>query len=114
MSYEFIWLRGGYMAWITHDIRRRVILKSKGRCFHCKKKAAKADVDARGLPSLYDEKGRKFHIDHNRPLCTGGKDKESNLVVSCADCNQKKKRQTLLYKKEVDEFIKKVNKNAKR
>lgn len=101
------------MGWISHEVRRRVVLKSKGRCFHCKKMAAKAAVDARRLPSLYDEKGRKFHIDHLKPLWQGGEDKESNLVVSCPDCNLKKKKQTLLYKKEVDKFIEMVNKRSK-
>ncbi|MBI2137287.1 HNH endonuclease [Candidatus Woesearchaeota archaeon] len=100
--------------WITHEIKRRLILRSKGVCYHCKKKAVNAMVDGRGLPSLYDEKGRKFHIDHLKPLCIGGENKEDNLVVSCRDCNQKKQRQNLRHKEEVDKFLEMVNSRAKK
>ena len=97
------------MRWITHAVRRRIVLHSEGMCFHCKKRAARAALDRKGLPGLYDEKGRKFHIDHLVPSCIGGNDKEENLVMSCPECNMKKKRQTLRYKEEVDRFIEMVN-----
>lgn len=102
------------MKWITHEIRRKVILNSKGKCFYCKKNAAKAAVNKRGMPILYDENGRTFHIDHKQPLFMGGKDDISNLVMACADCNLKRKKQTLLHEPEVKKFVQMVNKRAKK
>ena len=98
--------------WIQHELKRKVILNSDGKCFHCGKKATLARKDARGLPALFDEKGRKFHIDHLKSKCIGGETTLENLVISCVDCNQKKQRQTLQYEEEVKAFIAKVNADA--
>ena len=54
----------------------RLIHKNqKGRCWWCGKKL----------------KGKQYHIDHRVPLALGGSDSPENLVVSCPQCNMRKR-----------------------
>lgn len=36
-----------------------------------------------------------FHIDHIKPLAKGGNNEDSNLTVSCRECNLSKHTQTV-------------------
>lgn len=99
--------------YISYEIKRRVILLSGGFCYHCKKKATTASIDKKKIPAIYDEKGRRFNIDHLIPLCIGGSNEEKNLVISCQDCNFKKARQTFNSEKETQTFVDNINKTKK-
>lgn len=75
--------------YVPYSIRRAVAFKSKGCCFHCNKKAAKA-VLINGLVRFYDENGKSFEIDHKVAIRWGGKTTEDNCVLSCQHCNRSK------------------------
>lgn len=47
-------------------------------CFYCKESFPRNEV----------------HLEHKRPICRGGDNSRSNLVLSCAACNLKKGRKT--------------------
>ena len=95
--------------WITHEIKRKVMLKSEGQCFHCGKKATKALINKRGLPELKDENNQTFQYDHLIPELDGGNSDESNIVISCEKCNKSRSRSTRKYQNKISEFIKTIN-----
>lgn len=96
--------------WVTHEVKRKVMLKSEGKCFHCGRKPYKATLNKRGLPELRDENNQVFQYDHLIPEIEGGKNDETNIVISCEKCNKERKRGTRKYQAEVESFIKKINK----
>lgn len=53
----------------------------KGRCFYCPRRIAFT------VPSLDP---RKVTVDHFFPLCRGGRDNISNMVLACQECNSRK------------------------
>jgi len=95
--------------WIPHTVQREVVLASKGRCYHCETKAARAGVTKRGLPMLYDAHGETFNFDHLKPRILGGKSTQENVVLSCPSCNRHRGRQNLAHKERIDSFVKRVN-----
>lgn len=64
-------------------------------CKTCRKKEVRwlekeADFPSRGLFNCVYCSGPYEHIDHVFPIAMGGTDKKTNLVPSCALCNQRK------------------------
>ena len=86
------------------------MLNSGGKCYHCGKKATKAFINNRGLPSLKDENNQTYQYDHLIPENNGGKSDESNIVISCEKCNKSRSRIGIEDKKKVTDFIDKINK----
>lgn len=73
--------------WVSQTIRHQVSLEANGFCYHCKKRAKRADISTRGHLRFFDENDNTFHIDHLVPRKDGGGDEKSNLVLSCPTCN---------------------------
>jgi 5-methylcytosine-specific restriction endonuclease McrA len=68
-------------------LARRKAIDGTLKCHYCGKSNLNPDVP----PDAPRHKlGRLATIDHVRPRCKGGSDEESNLVVACFKCNQKK------------------------
>lgn len=59
---------------VSQAKRKRVYERDKGICAYC------------GTHVDYDD----FDIDHITPLAKGGNNEDSNLTVSCHQCNRKK------------------------
>lgn len=95
--------------WIPHEVKRDVMLTSKGRCFHCGKKAIKALVNKRGLIELRDESNQVFQYDHLKLEMNGGIATTDNLVISCETCNKGRKRTSEQLQAETDAFLNMVN-----
>ena len=72
--------------------RNEVAKRDRGVCQHCGARAAKAEVNKRGVLTFRDDAGRVFHIDHVTPISRGGDHTPANLVLSCAPCNLSKRR----------------------
>jgi 5-methylcytosine-specific restriction endonuclease McrA len=60
-------------GWAWGRLRLRILQRDGNRCHWC---AGQADV-----------------VDHVRGVAAGGTDDEQNLVASCADCNEQRRRQ---------------------
>jgi 5-methylcytosine-specific restriction endonuclease McrA len=73
--------------WVAQGVRHLVAKEAKGVCFHCKKKASRADISTRGHLRFFDENDNTYHIDHIIPRSKGGTDDKKNLVLSCPTCN---------------------------
>lgn len=77
-------------TWLT--FRSEFLAKKKQecgylKCHYCNKKNLKEEVDE---SSGKRELSRLATIDHIVPRSKGGTDDESNLVVACFTCNQRK------------------------
>lgn len=59
---------------IPHSKRKIIFRRDGGKCIYCHRKLGR----------------RHFTVDHIHPKSKGGSSEESNLVLSCHDCNQKK------------------------
>lgn len=66
--------------YVPAALRRKVMQRDRLRCHHCGQP---------GTASVGPD-GRGWHIDHVTPLSRGGRTVLSNLVLSCATCNQRK------------------------
>ncbi|MCT3465886.1 HNH endonuclease [Lactobacillus delbrueckii subsp. bulgaricus] len=66
---------------ISKAKRKRIYVRDKGICAYCGKRL--------------EFKPNGFHIDHIRPLAKGGNNEDSNLTVSCRECNLSKHTQTV-------------------
>ena len=95
--------------WIPNPVRREVSIKSDGYCFHCKKRATSVFIDRWGIPRFKDENDNAFELDHIKPLWNGGKTNIKNLVLSCRDCNRKKKRINQKNEKDIKKIIQSFN-----
>lgn len=60
--------------------RRALWSRQGGECWYC------------GVETACDGSS---HIEHQQPLCKGGEDALSNLVLACAPCNKSKRSLTL-------------------
>lgn len=101
-------MKGTYY-WIPENVRKEITIESGGKCFWCKKKAVKAEINKRGRPVLYDEAGRIFHIDHVIPLSEDGKNIKENMVLSCHNCNLSERKKKSANDSEITSFINKIN-----
>lgn len=63
------------------ELRRKVITRDSGRCYHC---GLWSGDDAVGPD------GRTWHVDHLLALARGGRTELDNLVLSCGTCNAQK------------------------
>lgn len=71
---------------LPNDILAAVLGKTEGRCIYCQK-----------LLLLYEdgckaEHPDRFTIDHFKPRSKNGTDALPNLVPSCQDCNNRRKK----------------------
>lgn len=100
---------------ISNELRMKILKRDNFTCQYC---GAKGD-------------SVRLEIDHIRPVCLGGDNRESNLITACASCNHKKGTNRIVemedkssvddfnaaYRKQVSEYgyytnyIKKVFKN---
>jgi len=60
--------------WLPKEVRRMVAKRDKYRCVYCGRSVHEIGC----------------HVDHIVPLSMGGSNEESNLALSCVDCNQAK------------------------
>jgi len=102
----------GTTYWIPHRVRNEVAKRSAGICFNCGKKAARAEVNKRGVLVFFDEGGRIFHLDHNKTPAAAGDHTEENLVLSCADCNLSKRRRRTANDPTVRALMDRINKGG--
>jgi len=70
--------RNRYRKHLTESKRRTIAARQQWRCFHCHEL-----LDAR------------FTIDHQIPLCLGGKDALHNMAALCGGCNDVKTREDM-------------------
>ncbi len=70
----------GIAGKLTADGLKAQFDRQHGRCYYC-------GID------LY-QFGSGFHQEHMTPLCRGGENTHSNVVLSCPDCNRAKSRRT--------------------
>lgn len=102
-------MKGTYY-WIPAGVKHNVTLTSEGKCHWCSKKATRAEVNKRGQMCLYDENGNIFHFDHKTLVSMGGASDETNLVLSCRNCNLSKRKKKIENDKTSIEFMAKINK----
>jgi 5-methylcytosine-specific restriction endonuclease McrA len=69
---------------IAKQSRSFIIARDEQTCTYCRRE---------GLETR-DPDGKYWHIDHDIPVCRGGTNKESNLVLACAACNLAKRDRT--------------------
>lgn len=82
-NYKRIWLN------FRNRLIRQIKKKNKGRltCHYCQSKNLVMNINVQGVP-----RNRRATLDHVIPRSKGGREfAESNLVVACFSCNQKKK-----------------------
>lgn len=96
--------------WIPQGIRHRVAIKSRGKCYHCGKKAIKAEISPRGYLRFFDENGNAYHTDHLKERRNGGMNHEDNLVLSCETCNVGRRNKKAQNDPVVLEILKEINK----
>lgn len=101
-------MHGNY-NWIPANIRKEITVKSGGKCYWCSLKATRASINKRGIPVLFDKKGRIYHIDHKKTVKDGGKEKSDNLVLACHDCNLSKRKMKAANDSKVQRLLKNVN-----
>lgn len=80
--------------YISSTLRFKILTRDNFTCQYCGEKAPDVTLE----------------IDHIRPVCLGGDNRESNLVTSCHSCNNAKGR-TLLTEKESEEDKKDFDEN---
>lgn len=56
-------------------------IKQEGKCYYC------GDL-------LFSRFDKYYHVEHKTPLCRGGTNNISNIVLSCAECNHRKHTKT--------------------
>lgn len=56
---------------ITNELRFKILKRDNFTCQYCGRKAPNVELQ----------------IDHIRPYCQGGDNRESNLITACSDCN---------------------------
>lgn len=95
--------------WVPQGLRHQIAKKARGICFHCGKRAARADISRRGHLRFFDENENTYHIDHLKPRSKGGDNSGKNLVLSCASCNVGVRNKRAANDKEVLEILKEIN-----
>lgn len=76
---------------LSNELRMKILKRDNFTCQYC---GAKGD-------------GVRLEIDHIRPVCLGGDNRESNLITACASCNYKKGTNRIVEmedKSSVDDF----------
>jgi 5-methylcytosine-specific restriction endonuclease McrA len=68
---------------IAKRLRQQIAERDGSRCAYCNRSGDSKDPD-----------GKSWHIDHDIPVCRGGLNEESNLVLACAACNLAKRDRT--------------------
>lgn len=96
--------------WVPQGLRHIIAKNARGICFHCKKKASRADISSRGHLRFFDENNNTYHIDHLIPRSKGGDDSAKNLVLSCAMCNVGIRNKRAANDPEIISLIKEINK----
>jgi hypothetical protein len=81
---DIIVIKNGSGANVTSGMKKKIFLRDGKKCRYCG-----------------DEMADHYIIEHVVPASRGGKAVESNLVVSCAKCNSKKRYNN-------DEYAKKI------
>lgn len=95
--------------WVPQGLRHKIAKEGRGLCFHCKKKASRADISKRGHLRFFDENNNAYHIDHLTPVSKGGSHHETNLVLSCPTCNLGIRNRRAANDKEVQKILVEIN-----
>ena len=83
-------MKGTYY-WIKAEVRHQIAKRDRGICQICGRKASKAEINKRGILTFLDKHGRPYQLDH---LVSASKGDHSmnNLRLSCANCNNSKRK----------------------
>jgi ATP adenylyltransferase len=95
--------------WVPQGLRHQIAKKAKGICYHCGKKATRADISERGHLRFFDENDNTYHIDHLTPRSKGGDDNEKNLVLSCPTCNTGIRNRRAANDTEIQDILSEIN-----
>ncbi|MFN8559567.1 MAG: HNH endonuclease signature motif containing protein [Dehalococcoidia bacterium] len=76
---------------IPRDLRDRVARQAGDRCGYCR--------SHQGIT------GQRYDVEHIIPLAPDGKTEETNLRLSCGDCNARKADRVDGYDRETDEVV---------